>query len=149
MVKTLCPAVRDISLNRAIYKEIFYFYMYKKENYNKGKNGEEMARDFLLKKGFELIESNYENKIGEIDLIMINKDWLVFVEVKLKIGDKFGTPEEMINRRKLSQVKRVAESYLVLEKKKVKRFEKFRIDAVCIVLDEDEEIQRITHYENI
>lgn len=123
--------------------------MYKKENYNKGKNGEEMAREFLVKKGFELVESNYENKIGEIDLVMVDKDWLVFVEVKLKVGDKFGTPEEMIDKRKLSKIKRVAESYLVLEKKKIKRFEKFRIDAVCMVTDENKEILRINHYENI
>jgi len=123
--------------------------MYKKENYNKGKNGEEKALEFLLKKGFGLIEMNYENKIGEIDLIMTDKDWLVFVEVKLKVGDKFGTPEEMINKKKLSQIKRVAESYLVLEKKKIKRFEKFRIDAVCMVTDEGKEILRINHYENV
>ncbi len=123
--------------------------MYKKENYNKGKNGEEKALEFLLKKGFELVEMNYENKIGEIDLIMVDNDWLVFVEVKLKVGDKFGTPEEMINKKKLSQIKRVAESYLVLEKKKIKRFEKFRIDAVCMVTDENKEILRINHYENI
>jgi len=123
--------------------------MYKKENYNKGKNGEEMAREFLLKKDFKLIESNYENKIGEVDLIMTDKDWLVFVEVKLKIGDKFGTPEEMINKKKLSQIKRVAESYLIFEKSKVKSFEKFRIDAVCIMLNEDESIKTINYYDNI
>ena len=123
--------------------------MYKTENYIKGKNGEEMAKEFLLKKGFELMEMNYENKIGEIDLIMTDKDWLVFVEVKLKVGDKFGTPEEMINKRKLSQVRRVAESYLVLENKKVKNFKKFRIDGVCIVTDDNKEILRINHYENI
>lgn len=123
--------------------------MYKKENYNKGKNGEEKARDFLMKKGFGLIEMNYENVIGEIDLIMTDKDWLVFVEVKLKIGDKFGIPEEMINKKKLAQIKRVAESYLVLEKKKIKQFEKFRIDAVCIVLNEDDTIKIINYYENL
>jgi putative endonuclease len=123
--------------------------MYKKENYNKGKNGEEMARDFLVKKGYQLVEMNYENKIGEIDLITIDKDWLVFVEVKLKVGDKFGTPEEMINKKKLNKIKRVAESYLVLEKKVAKKFEKYRIDAVCIMLNEDETLERITHYENI
>lgn len=123
--------------------------MYKTENYNKGKKGEEKAKDFLLKKGFGLVEMNYENKIGEIDLIMTDKDWLVFVEVKLKVGDKFGIPEEMINKRKLSQVKRVAESYLVLENKKVKQFKKYRIDGVCIVLNDDQTINRINHYENI
>jgi putative endonuclease len=123
--------------------------MYKKENYNKGKNGEEMAKNFLLKKGFELIEMNYENVIGEIDLIMTDKDWLVFVEVKLKVGDKFGSPEEMINKRKLSQIKRVAEAYLVLENKIAKKFKKYRMDAICIVLNEDQTLERITHYDNI
>lgn len=123
--------------------------MFKKENYIKGKNGEELALEFLKNKGFSLIETNYENKIGEIDLIMTDKDWLVFVEVKLKVGDRFGTPEEMINKRKIFQVRKVAESYLVLENKIAKNFKKYRIDAVCIVLNEDLTIQRINHYENI
>ncbi|MEI8067664.1 MAG: YraN family protein [Candidatus Shapirobacteria bacterium] len=99
------------------------------ENYNKGKNGEDMAREFLVKKGYELV---------------------VFVEVKLKVGDKFGIPEEMIDKRKLSQIKRVAESFLILENKIAKKFKKYRIDALCIVLNEvDKEIERINHYENI
>lgn len=121
----------------------------KTQNYNKGKNGEETALDFLLKKEFKLIEMNYENKIGEIDLIMVDKDWLVFVEVKLKIGDKFGIPEEMINKRKIYQIKKVAESYLVLKNNLIKNFKKYRIDGVCIVLNENKEIERISHYENI
>ena len=115
-------------------------------NYKKGKEGEEIAREFLIKKGFKLIESNYSNNLGEIDLIMIDKDWLVFVEVKLKIGDKFGTPEEMINKNKLSQVRRVAEMYLVMEPTE---FKKYRIDAVCIVLNEDKTINRINYYDNL
>lgn len=123
--------------------------MYKKENYNKGKNGEEMAKNFLLKKSFELIEMNYENVIGEIDLIMTDKDWLVFVEVKLKIGDRFGSPEEMINKRKLCQIKRIAESYLVLENKVAKKFKKYRIDAVCIMLNEDQTVKTINYYDNL
>jgi len=68
----------------------------KVRNYKTGKEGEEIARKFLVQKGFRLIESNYSNKLGEIDLIMLDKEVLVFVEVKLKIGDKFGSPEEMI-----------------------------------------------------
>jgi len=123
--------------------------MTKYKNYDKGRSGEEIAKEFLLKKGFELIDQNYENKIGEIDLIMKDKDWLVFVEVKLKIGDKFGIPEEMIGKRKLSQIKKVAESFLFFEKSKIKGLEKFRIDAVCIVLNEDDSINRINYYDNI
>ena len=123
--------------------------MQKKENYNKGKGGENMALNFLLKKGFQLIEMNYKNKIGEIDLIMIDKDWAVFVEVKLKVGDKFGSPEEMIDKRKLYQIKKMAESYLILENLISKNFKKYRVDAVCIVLNEDRTTKRIIHYENL
>ncbi len=121
----------------------------KVQNYNKGKEGEQIARDLLIQKGFNLIESNYSNNLGEIDLIMTDKDWLVFVEVKLKIGDKFGSPEEMISKKKLSQVKRTAESFLILESPMVQQYKKYRIDAVCIVLNEDNSIQRIQHYENL
>ncbi len=119
------------------------------QNYKKGKEGEGIARDYLVKKGFFLIESNYSNNLGEIDLIMSDKDWLVFVEVKLKIGDKFGTPEEMIGKNKLNQVKRVAELYLLTNSPTMKKFKKFRIDAVCIVLKEDKTIDRVNYYNNL
>ncbi|MFA5749898.1 MAG: YraN family protein [Candidatus Shapirobacteria bacterium] len=123
-------------------------YKNKRKNYKKGREGEEIAREFLIKKGFKLIESNYTNKVGEIDLIMTDKDVLVFIEVKLKVGDKFGTPEEMINKNKISRVRRVAEGFLVMESVG-KNYEKYRIDAVCIVLDENKKVERINYYENI
>ncbi|MFA5532481.1 MAG: YraN family protein [Candidatus Shapirobacteria bacterium] len=122
--------------------------MSKFKNYKKGREGEEIAREFLIKKGFRLIESNYNNKLGEIDLIMVDKDILIFVEVKLKVGDRFGTPEEMINKYKLSRIRRIAEGFLILETI-AKNYQKYRIDAVCIVLDEYKKIERINHYENI
>lgn len=121
----------------------------KKYNYQKGKRGEDIAKQYLTDKGFEFIEANFENDLGEIDLIMVDKDTLVFVEVKLKIGDKLGIPEEMINKRKLYRVKRVAESYLVMKPKMKKQFQKYRIDAVCIVMKNIAEVETIRHYENL
>lgn len=115
----------------------------KKENYHKGRYGENIAKEYLLKKGYVFIEANFENKIGEIDLVMSDHDWLVFIEVKYKSDDRLGIPEEMINRNKICQVKRVAESYLVEKKRETKIFEKYRIDAVCILGNE------IRHYENV
>ena len=120
----------------------------KTKNYKKGREGEEIAREYLIKKGFRLIESNYSNKLGEIDLIMVDKDILIFVEVKLKVGDRFGTPEEMINKYKLSRIRRIAEGFLILETIG-KNYQKYRIDAVCIVLDEYKKVERINHYENL
>lgn len=115
----------------------------KTENYHKGKYGENIAKEFLIKKSYVFIEANFENKIGEIDLIMADSDWLVFVEVKYKSDDHLGIPEEMISKNKIWQVKKVAESYLVEKKKERSFFEKYRIDAVCILGNQ------IRHYENI
>jgi len=115
----------------------------KTENYHKGKYGENIAKEYLIKKGFVFIEANYKNKIGEIDLIMSDQDWLVFVEVKYKSDDRLGIPEEMIDKRKIWQVKRTAESYLYENKKMAKTFEKYRIDAVCILGEE------IRYYKNL
>lgn len=123
--------------------------MSKIKNYNKGKEGEEIAREFLIKKNFVLIESNYSNNLGEIDLIMTEKDWLVFIEVKLKIGDKYGNPEEMIGVNKLNQIKRVANLFLLTDSPVTQKYKKFRVDAVCIVQNLDETINRINHYDNL
>lgn len=115
----------------------------KTENFSKGRYGEKVALEYLLKKGYELVDQNFSTNMGikgEIDLIMRDKDRLVFVEVKYKYNDKLGIPEEMIDKRKLSKIKRVAEIYIVLNKPKE---EKFRIDAVCILGD------KLKHYENI
>ncbi|MBU1129736.1 YraN family protein [Patescibacteria group bacterium] len=121
----------------------------KQFNYQKGKRGEEIARVFLEKKGYVMAEMNYQNRMGEIDLIMTDGDSLVFVEVKLKVGMRFGSPQDMINKKKLWKIRRMAEAYLMFELKIAKKYEKYRIDAVCIVLDESKEVEKITHYENI
>ncbi|MFZ2153392.1 MAG: YraN family protein [Microgenomates group bacterium] len=105
----------------------------KKENYNKGKVGEDTAKRYLIDQGFSFIESNYDTDIGEIDLIMSDRDTLVFVEVKYKSDDRMGLPEEMINKRKIAQVRRVAELYLLKNSQMRRNFEKYRIDAVCIL----------------
>ena len=115
----------------------------KKFNYDKGRFGEELAKKYLVDKGYCLIESNFEIDNGEIDLIMTDKDWLVFVEVKYKRDDRMGTPEEMVNKRKIAQVRRVAEIYLMRNPEVKKIYIKYRIDAVCI-LDEN-----ISHYTNL
>jgi putative endonuclease len=121
----------------------------KQLNYLKGKNGELIAKNYLLEKDYKFVEQNYENYLGEIDLIMSFRDILVFVEVKLKVGERFGLPEEMINRNKISRVKRVAESYLVLNPIMSQNYKKYRLDAVCVVVDELNCLKRINHYENI
>ncbi len=121
----------------------------KQENYQKGKTGEEIAADFLRNKGFQILEQNFHTRFGEIDLICIDHNLLIFVEVKLKIGENYGTPEEMITRGKIFQVTRTAQAYLLENPGMENRFSSFRIDAVAVVLDNNKNISRVTHYENV
>ena len=119
--------------------------MLKQFNTQTGKLGEKLASEYLKRKGYRILEQNYRTRYAEIDLVARKKDVLVFVEVRTKIGEQFGTPEETLNSRKLQKVKRNAFSYA----SRVKWNKLYRVDAVCIVLAEDHTVQRLAHYENI
>ena len=107
--------------------------------------GEEMAATLLRKKGYQILDQNNSTKWGELDLIVAKDNTLVFVEVKLKTTEDYGTPEEMIGKNKLGQVQKTAEMYLLNNPDIANQFESYRIDAVCIV----DETKRITHHENL
>lgn len=123
--------------------------MSKQLNYQRGKVGEEIARSYLLRKGYELLEQNFNTRFGELDLIMVKDKVLVFVEVKLKVGEDFGSPEEMITRHKLTQVQNTAVAFLQQNTDIAARFSTYQIDGVCIVVDENNDVLRINHYENL
>jgi len=123
--------------------------MTKQFNRKVGKEGEEIAAKFLSDKGYKILERNYYTKFGEIDLVVSKNNVLAFVEVKLKQGDFFGTPEEMIGNSKLSQVQRMAEFYLMDKPEIAQKYKTYSIDAVCIMVGEDGEVERINHYENL
>ncbi len=121
----------------------------KQFNYQTGKTGETIAADFLIQKGFKIIDKNFHTRFGEIDLIATYKGKLIFIEVKLKVGDRFGTPEEMINKAKIMQVKKTAQMYILKNPEIASKYPSYRVDAVCIVLNQDKSVERITHYENL
>ena len=110
----------------------------KKFNLQTGKLGEEIAREFLEKKGYKIIEQNYKTKYGEIDLVCQKGKELVAVEVRTKKGDMFGSPEESLTKKKLHKIWFNAQARGAS-----------RIDAVCIVLKLDNTVERLEHYENI
>ena len=114
-------------------------------NLKTGKVGEEMAARFLTKKGYKIVARNFKTKYSEIDLIARRKDLLVFVEVRTRVGENFGLPEETINREKKRRLKRAAQAFAAFNKWKGP----FRIDAVCVVLQDDRKVARVRYYENI
>lgn len=121
----------------------------KQDNYRRGKAGEEIAAEYLRRKGFGIIEKNFRTRYGEIDLVCSKEKRLVFVEVKLKIGEDCGKPEEMISENKVRKIIRTAESYLVMRRKIADKYEGLRVDVVAIVMGEGDETKRISHYENV
>ncbi len=81
--------------------------------YNKrlGDFGEAVAAQYLKDRGFSILETNYRTRSGEIDLICMDKNTLVFVEVKTRNSDKFGHPSEAVDEVKLAHMYSVAEDY--------------------------------------
>lgn len=121
----------------------------KQQNFEVGRLGENLAAEFLAKRRYKILERNFRTRFGEIDLIAVKEGKLVFIEVKLKIGEDFGTPEEMIGSGKISQIERTAQSFLILKPEYQDLYGSYQIDAVCIVLDKARRVRRISHYENI
>ena len=115
------------------------------DNLTTGRLGESAARNFLSKKGYEIIQRNYRTKYLEIDLIAVYKRQLVFIEVKTRVGEARGFPEDAFTNRKIKRLIRNAAIYTAFNEYR----KKYQIDAVCIVLDDHENIRRITHYPNI
>ncbi len=82
----------------------------------KGLQGEHLARVHLKAKGFKILESNFNTKIGEIDIIAKDRDTLVFVEVKTAKGVKFGSPLGWIPEWKQKKIIRTSQVYLKIQR---------------------------------
>ena len=109
-----------------------------------GRLGERLAKEFLEKQGYRVVESNYRCADGEIDIVAWHRDDLVFVEVRSKRGRGFGTPEESITPVKMKKLKTVAWHYLQNHDNMP---DSWRIDVVAVEL-EGEKIARLELIEN-
>lgn len=101
-----------------------------KERLQLGKQGEDLAVVFLKKNGYKILARNYKTKLGEIDIIALDKGTLCFVEVKTRNSDRFGAPAEAVSSFKQRQISKAALCYLK-EKKLLER--KARFDVVSVV----------------
>lgn len=77
-----------------------------------GKIGEDLAVKFLEKIGYKIIERNFECRQGEIDIISIDKEEIVFIEVKTRTNIKYGRPIDAVNTIKQKHLIRAVEYYL-------------------------------------
>ena len=74
--------------------------------------GEALAAEYLRKKHYTVIAAGYRSRYGEIDLIVSNKKYLVFVEVKLRKSNHFAQALEFVDQRKQNRIRTTASIYL-------------------------------------
>ncbi len=108
--------------------------------------GEDLACRYLKRKGYKILERNFQKREGEIDILAWDKKakMLVFVEVKTRTGGDFGEPQEAVNFFKQRKLLRTAYAYL--NKKGLE--EDFRIDIVGITLDYVKRSAHLEHFKN-
>ncbi len=110
-----------------------------------GIRGEKLAKDFLKKRGYRILETNYRCPEGEIDIIAKHKDSLVFIEVRTKKSLEFGSPEESITPTKKERLRATASRYRQTHNDLPLLW---RIDVVAVELNQEGKLSRIELIEN-
>lgn len=109
-----------------------------------GKLGEDLAAEFLTKRGFKILARNWKSpRWGELDVVAEDKNTLVFVEVKTRSVGSLGKPFEAVNYYKIKSLLKTAQNYKLHNPKTP---EQLRLDVISIVLGSPPEIE---YFENI
>ena len=98
-----------------------------------GQAGEEAVALYLSKRGFKVIERNwYAEQWGELDIVAVKNQTLYFIEVKARLSNQFGNPEEAVTRSKQAALKRTA---LFYSQTHPELPEAFQVDVYSVILD--------------
>jgi putative endonuclease len=108
-----------------------------------GNFGENIACDYLIKRGYRIVARNYRAKYREIDIIAFIKGILVFVEVKTRTGERYGGLENAIFGKKIKLFVKAVDSYLISHKISD---DKFRLDYMAIDISKLKKTAKIKHY---
>lgn len=118
-----------------------------------GRIGENVACQFLEKRGFSIVERNYRKKWGEIDIVAQKDDVLHFVEVKatksdvLTDGDGGYRPEENVRSWKMKRMSRAVRTYLA--ERQIDEDREFEVDVLAIRLDFEHKKAKIRMISNV
>lgn len=117
-----------------------------KRKLDQGNRGEEIAAEYLRKKGFHILDRNFRIRGGELDIVATHDNTLIFIEVKTRTSQQFGTALEAITPWKLKSLIKTAQFYKVAHRNLP---DSLRIDAVSVMLDLQDNLVSIEHMENI
>lgn len=108
-----------------------------------GRYGEQLAAEYLVKSGYQILEKNWVYGRAEIDLIAWYDERLIFVEVKTRRSAEHGTPEEFVDWKKEKQLEFASGVYIAQRKHQGE----IRFDIVAIIF-ENKELYKINHIED-
>ena len=107
-----------------------------------GKKGEDLATNFLLKKGFQILENNYRFLKAEVDIIALKGETLVAVEVKTRSTPEFGDPQDFLKPQQIKRLVKAVDHYVNERDLDVE----VRFDVIAII--ENKRGTRIEHLED-
>ena len=113
-----------------------------------GRLGEAYAVGLLRAQNYLILDTNYQIRQGEIDIIALSEEGeLVFVEVKTRTGGRFGRPEESISHHKAQRLIKTALHFL--SQSREKNYNSWRIDLVAVKLRRCFKLQSLSHHKHI
>ena len=110
----------------------------------RGKFGESLASGYLIDKGYLMVAKGWRSRFGEIDLIVKNKEYLVFVEVKLRKNANFAYAREFVSKAKQNKIRATASLWLSSNRTRLQP----RFDVIEIYSPDESSKPKIIHIEN-
>lgn len=107
-----------------------------------GKQGEQLATNLLLEKGYEILERNFIFQKAEIDIIAQKGNELIIVEVKTRNSAFFGDPQDFVSPSKIKLLVKAANEYVISNNLEVE----VRFDIISVI--KNKHVQQLEHFEN-
>lgn len=107
-----------------------------------GKYGEDLACNYLKSKNYKILDRNYRNRFGELDIICLHSNIIIFLEVKSRYTSKFGEGRYSVNSIKQKNIIKLS-NYYIHQKNLYNNF--FRFDVIEIEFDIKKDIYNINH----
>lgn len=107
-----------------------------------GKLGEQLATDYLIKKGYEIVARNYVFQKAEIDIIAKHNNFMICVEVKTRNSDFFGDPQEFVTPGKIKLLVKAMDAFITENDIELET----RFDIIAVL--KNKKMEQLTHYED-
>ncbi len=111
-----------------------------------GNYGEKLALTYLIKNGYNILDTHFFGRFGEIDIVAAKKGKLHFIEVKSRTSDYCGSPEEGLTPTKIRRVFKTCAHYIY--KNKVQS-DNYQVDLITVKINKDDKKAIIRHYKGI